>query len=155
MIVDQKSLHFRYADFFWRWSFWRCWMPKTLCSYFWGVVLAPLFTVLTGLGGVCIAALALGCVAVVVAVEVGPITWAIWFWLDPEFSIKPGGLIFSMPLWIIFTIGALQILVWYETAVVVCWNFVGEKSDIKSFVGVTAEYVSSAKQSLCPLIDYR
>ena len=155
MIVDQKSPHFRYARFFWHWSFWRCWMPSTLCSYFWGVVLAPLLTVLTGLGGVFIAALALGCVAVFVAVEVGPIAWAVWFYLDPEFSMKPGGTLFVMPSWIIFTVAGLQFLIWYETVVIVWREFVSEESNIKSFIGVTAEYVSSAKQSLCPLIDYR
>ena len=129
MKVKSDSWHYKWLRFA-RWDEWD--MPKSLCTYFWSVVL--------------LAPLKIGALVAVIVILVGGPLVTLVNWIYPFLSEKMA----HVPLAILY-VELICILIF-------CLIFIKEKLEEKlskrKKTTLLGSYLSAKKQKICPLINY-
>ena len=159
MKINTKSLHYKWGEFFYQWSFFRSGIskPVTLCGYFWKWLVFSPFCTAFAASALLMAILIV--IAAVAAYFIGPLTLAVMFYIDPNLyfyetvdGVESVSAVYDGGIYAVIGFSVLQLLLWW----VVFRKYLQEKNLFphNHTTVVIGESFSAMKNGVCPILKY-
>lgn len=145
MKINRRSLHYRFFRAMLWLSIWRrCNDPKSLCSYFWAVLLSPIAPPITA---ICL----LGWAVLTATIVTAPV-WVFYAWPHAEEGVEFVGLALLFAIGVIVDV-ALIIVAGDWALKRIPMDHMPRLSS-SDMVHVAGEYIKAKKERICPIIQY-